>query len=390
MNDAAAPSRPPLPQLSLVEPDRFGRYRLLTELGGGGMARVWLADYDGPGGFVKPCVVKKVRRDLVQDTEFRSMFLSEARVAALLSHPNIVQAFDFGETQGEYYLALEYVEGASLADVLRVTRARGLPPGLSVVVHVGICLCEALSYAHSARSPEGAPLNLVHRDVTPANVLVSRTGAVKLADFGVVKSSINAAASKPGVLKGKLSYLSPEQARLEPLDHRADLFSLGLLLYELATGRAALARGSVEDSVRAAARADIARPSTFMAFPPRLELILSKALQARRDDRYACADAMRADLEAFRAEQRWGPATRELAELLSQLFPDGMPTRRRPSPRLALAPVSEAPVEVDCADVELIEGPDGERPVGPFPWREVAVAAALGLGASAAFWLFVL
>ncbi|HEY3452911.1 MAG TPA: serine/threonine-protein kinase [Myxococcales bacterium] len=384
--DTAASRR----HLALLQTERFGRYRLLAELGGGGMARVFLANFDGPGGFVKPCVVKKVRPEYLHDAEFRSMFLNEARVAALLSHPNIVQAFDFGECDGEHYLALEYVEGASLADVVRACRKAGRTVPLSVVTHVGIGLCEALSCVHAARGPDGAPLRAIHRDVTPANVLVSRTGAVKLADFGVVKSALNAMASKPGVLKGKATYLSPEQARLEPLDSRSDLFGLGLVLYELCTGRSALARGSFEASIRAAANAEIALPSAFVpGFPPRFERILARALTARRDDRYASADEMRAALEVYRSEERFGPANQELSALLVELFPNGMPTKPPAAPPSPLAaPVTPAEIdeidEIDFEEVELLEPPPTRH------WREIAFAAAVGLAATAAFWLFVL
>ncbi|MGC4116681.1 MAG: serine/threonine-protein kinase [Myxococcales bacterium] len=374
--------------LALLQTERFGRYRLLAELGGGGMARVFLANFDGPGGFVKPCVVKKVRPEFLNDAEFRSMFLNEARVAALLNHPNIVQAFDFGECEGEHYLALEYVEGASLSDVVRACRQAGRTLPLSVVTHVGIAICEALSCVHAARGPDGAPLRAIHRDVTPGNVLVSRTGAVKLADFGVVKSSLNVMASKPGVLKGKATYLSPEQARLEPLDQRSDLFALGLVLYELCTGRSALARGSFEASVRAAATADVALPCSFIpGFSARFERILARALTARRDDRYGSADEMRAALEAYRAEERLEPATRELAKLLAELFPEAMPNQLASpppaSPRTA-APPPEPLEEIGIDEVEMLEPPPQSH------WREAAVAAVVGLVATAAFWLFVL
>lgn len=385
-------------RLALLEPRRFGRYRLHAELAAGGMARIYFATFDGPGGFVKPCVVKKIRPEvLLDEPDLKTMFLTEAKVAALLSHPNIVQAFDFGECDGEYYLALEHVEGATLADIIKKSRHLGFSMRLSATVHVGIALCEALTYAHAAKSASGEPLRLVHRDISPANVLVSTTGAVKLADFGVVKSTLNAFVSRPGVLKGKATYLSPEQARLEPLDARSDLYSLGLVLYELCTGKKPLARPSFTDSVRAAASPDIPAPSSFITpFPERLEAILTRALRIHREKRYPTADAMRADLEAFRAESGWGSATRELADLLQKLFPDGMPTSPRMpsrtlSPHLVIAPREEPPVALEDDDVVVVvdDRPERDAP-RPGRWRDVAIAAVLGLLATAAFWLFVL
>ncbi|MBI3182956.1 MAG: serine/threonine protein kinase [Myxococcales bacterium] len=377
------PAPPPL------ESDRFGRYRLRGELACGGMARIYLAAFEGPGGFVKPCVLKKVLPELCRRHDFTRMFENEARVAALLNHPNIVQAFDFGEVNGEYYLALEFVEGASLAGILRECRNQRIGPGLRVLVHVGISVCEALAYAHSARGPDGQPLNLVHRDVTPGNILVSATGAVKLTDFGIVRSSASVGHSRPDLLKGKLAYMSPEQACCQPLDGRSDVFSLGLVLYELATGQRPLARRTFGLSLEASQKGHVPPPSTVTPFPPELEGILMRALAPQAALRYPSAEAMRADLEAYRAQQHWTSGGKEASALILRLFPGGLPSSAtalsRPTP--GAPPPVEDPQPLAEIDVEMDSVP--ERTTSAARGREWILVLLTLLAATFAFWLFV-
>jgi serine/threonine-protein kinase len=290
------------------------------------MARIYYASLDGPAGFVKPCVIKKVLPEYAQLPDFQRMFSDEARVAALLSHPNIVQAFDFGEVRGEYFLALEWVDGAPLAAMMkRAAEMRTwFDPGAAL--HVVVSLCDALGYAHSATAAGGQPLGVIHRDVTPGNILISKRGAVKLTDFGVVKSAVNQALSKPATLKGKIPYMSPEQARCESVYQRSDIYSLGILLYELTTGQRLFRRSSMTESLRAVSDGEVTLPSGFMRYPSELEAILRRALAKRREERYPTARMMQEDLERYRTANGIPPGAVSLAGLLEALFPEGMPT----------------------------------------------------------------
>ncbi|MBI2377695.1 MAG: serine/threonine protein kinase [Deltaproteobacteria bacterium] len=215
----------------------FGRYRIIRPLGAGGMAEVFLAHQVGPQGFVKPCVLKRVAREFVGDERYQRLLMDEARVSALLNHPHIVQTFDFGQIDGLAYMALELVDGLNLSVLCRglAKQDRWLP--LRAVVEIGREVADALAYAHDLTSLDGGSLKLVHRDVSPANILVSRQGIVKLADFGIARHEARAEVTRGPGIKGKLGYMAPEQAMGEIVDGRADLFSVGVVLAELISAR---------------------------------------------------------------------------------------------------------------------------------------------------------
>jgi serine/threonine protein kinase len=217
---------------------KVGRYELIRKIATGGMAELFVARFTGPGGFEKRCALKRILPQFTEDQEFSRMFLNEARIAALFDHPNIAQVFDFGvdESNGQLFMAMELINGVDLRHVLRLVRERGVrcPPELAAYI-VAQAL-DGLAYAHGFHDDSGRPLNLVHRDVSPQNILVSFEGAVKLVDFGIVKSGISEHQTQSGMLKGKIAYMSPEQASGEPLDPRTDVFATGVCLYELITG----------------------------------------------------------------------------------------------------------------------------------------------------------
>ncbi len=312
---------------STVPPDPFpvgfGKYRLLKHLAAGGMAQIFLAAIDGPQGFQKTCVIKRILPQFAALPDFAEMFVTEAKVAALLNHPNIVQVFDFGTVDDQYYLAMEYVEGTSLNGLMRAAAKARVALGPRLAVHLGIPLCDALAYVQSMRLPSGEPMSIVHRDVTPGNVLISNTAEVKLTDFGVVKTSLSPGSTSAGVLKGKFAYMSPEQVNHQPLDHRSDIFSLGVVLYELATGHRLFKRSSIAEMLSAVSAAEVPLPSELVPdFPVGVERVLLKALAADPEQRYQSAREMLAELDAFRLEQRWTSGRRELAGLMVQLFPN--------------------------------------------------------------------
>ncbi|MFE8601281.1 serine/threonine-protein kinase [Archangium violaceum] len=392
------------------EESYFGKYRLLQQLALGGMAHIFLASIDGPDGFSKTCVIKRILPEYASLEAFSRMFADEAKVAALLTHPNIVQVFDFGKIDGQYYLAMEWIQGAALDRVLRHAWKAAFPLGTRVAVDVGIAVASALAYAHAKTLPDGTPLSLVHRDITPGNVLVSRDGIIKLADFGIVKSTVNHERTVAGVVKGKYAYMSPEQISNKDVDHRSDLFSLGIVLYEAATGRRLYKRDTIEATILAASRAEI--PPLFEVnpdFPPGLERIITRLLAKDPEARYQSAREVHEDLERFRVAQNWTSSGSELAALMATLFPPdktgrhstavpvvgslpghtgtsrtpgGPPDSKPKAPprREEVRPPSPAEEEISISVT-----PEGGN---AFPWG-IAVAAAIATVGSALFWTFV-
>lgn len=386
----------------------FGKYRILQQLASGGMAHLLLASIDGPDGFSKPCVIKRILPEYANLDAFSRMFADEAKVAALLTHPNIVQVFDFGKIDGQYYLAMEWIQGQSLDRVLRHAWKGAFPLGPRVAVDVGLAISEALAYAHAKTLPDGTPLNLVHRDVTPGNVLVSRDGIVKLADFGIVKSSVNLERTVTGVVKGKYPYMSPEQITGRELDHRSDLYSLGIVLYEASTGKRLFKRDTVEATIMAASQAHVPPPSEHNPdFPPGLERILLKLLQREPGARYQTARELHVDLEKFRASQHWTSGGRELAMLVQKLvdastgqMPTALPafgsaSSRTPSGAAGarsgsvsgegsgasrLTPSASVPTQAQPPPPPPVVAPG-------FPWA-IAVAAGVSALGTALFWYF--
>ncbi|MEX1365046.1 MAG: protein kinase [Nannocystaceae bacterium] len=280
---------------------RLGRYAVVRRIGSGGMAELYLGRLDGPEGFVKPVALKLMHPHLSDDAHFARMFLKEARIAATLEHPSIVQVLDVGEFGGEYFMALEFVHGKDLRRVLADQRGTPMPLGcaLRVVTEVG----RALHYAHRLRDAGGRALGIVHRDVSPSNVLISYQGVAKLADFGVAKIAERNTATASGALKGKMGYMSPEQCLQEHVDARSDVFSLGVLLYETTTARRAF---FAEQPIAVMNKVIDGRwrpPDHFVPdYPPRLHEIVAKALAVDVDRRYASVAQMLEALEAVVAE----------------------------------------------------------------------------------------
>jgi hypothetical protein len=218
---------------SIPAPLRLGPYELLRRIATGGMAEVYLARRAGPHGFQKTVALKRILPQFARDPDFVALFVDEARVCARLGHPNIVQVFDFGEQEGELYMAMEYVDGTTGARLVRAVAARGEEIALEVCLHITLSILHALECAHGARDEDGKPLSLVHRDVSPGNVLIDRSGGVKLTDFGIVRAVEIERRTDAGQLKGKLGYMSPEQVVGRELDARSDIFTLGIVLAEM-------------------------------------------------------------------------------------------------------------------------------------------------------------
>ena len=236
---AAAPRRreEPAAAVSSSGPDQFGQYEILERIASGGMAELYKAKRTGVEGFQKIVAIKKILPHLADDEAFVTMFADEAKLAAQLNHPNIIHIYDLGKIQaGGYFIAMEYVDGRDLQTIQQSGRALGIPLPVPLAVYVASKVASALDYAHRRRDAEGHELNIVHRDVSPQNILISYEGDIKLCDFGIAKAASKASKTQSGALKGKIQYMSPEQAWGKPIDRRSDLFSLGVVLHELLTG----------------------------------------------------------------------------------------------------------------------------------------------------------
>jgi eukaryotic-like serine/threonine-protein kinase len=279
----------------------FGRYTLVRKLAVGGMAEVFLARADGPMGFQKRCVVKRILPHFSDDPSFVQMFLGEARLAAELNHPNLVQVFDFGEVDGQYYIAMEYIDGPNLRVLNREARLRHGPIDLALAARIISMAAEGLHFAHELTDENGHLLNLVHRDISPDNILVSRSGAVKVVDFGIAKAANQPHLTKSGTVKGKLAYMPPEQLAREPLDCRADLFALGVVLFELVTGEMPFDATSEVSIIQAILGGEPLRRlrSRRTDAPDVLDEIIARCLSKAPKDRYANGRELRDELERF-------------------------------------------------------------------------------------------
>ncbi|MBK7864902.1 MAG: serine/threonine protein kinase [Archangiaceae bacterium] len=286
----------------MISPLPLGRYLLLERIAVGGMAELFIAKVQGEAGFEKLCVVKRVLPHLAQDPEFIAMFLDEARIAARLNHPGVVQIFDLGKVGPHHFLAMEHLLGEDLASLLKAGTARGLLLPAPVAAHLIASAAEALHFAHQAADEAGRPLHIVHRDVSPANLFVTYAGTVKVLDFGIARAASRSRHTQDSSVRGKLAYMAPEQAAGKVVDARADVWSLGAVLHELLTGRALFEGGSPIETTTRVVSLEVPPPSaTVPGLSPLLDAIALKALQRPLELRYASAEQMRADLQRYLA-----------------------------------------------------------------------------------------
>jgi len=306
-------------------PSRFGKYTLIRKLASGGMAELFLAIQKSVAGFEKLLVIKRILPSMNQDKAFIEMLLHEARIAATLSHPNIVQIFDVGQYDGQYFIAMEHVHGEDLRNIVRQMKKKGvLEFPLEHALAIVLGMCAGLSYAHEKHELDGSALNIVHRDISPQNVVVTFTGDVKIVDFGIAKSDSRVGeATKSGKLKGKVPYMSPEQARGEVIDARSDVFSTGVMLFELTTGKRLFKGASEYETLRLICEREYPRPSDVRSdYPVDLEPIVMKALAKDANDRYQSAREMQSDIEAFVRRHQIAVSHIALNQFMQGLFED--------------------------------------------------------------------
>jgi eukaryotic-like serine/threonine-protein kinase len=277
----------------------FGRYRLLDRLGAGGMAEVFRAVLDGPQGFARTVVCKRILPNLAHDEGFLRLFLDEARISALLHHPAIVQVFDFGALDGTYFLAMELIDGWTLGRLMQLCQQRLTAVPVADVAYAMSELCGALAYAHGLCDDSGRPLEIVHRDVSPSNIMVTKQGGVKLLDFGIARAAehVRDERTRVGTRKGKLSYMSPEQTSAAKVDRRSDIFSLGIVFYEWLTMRRLYKREGDVETVRAIREDAVVPPSVHhVGIPPELDAVVMRMLARDPRDRYQTCDEILTEL----------------------------------------------------------------------------------------------
>ncbi|WP_164012172.1 serine/threonine protein kinase [Pyxidicoccus trucidator] len=314
-----------------TESPRFlGRYELVHPLGQGGMGEVFLAKISGAAGFEKPCIVKTILPALLKDRQFLDRFHHEAKVLVHLVHSSIAQVYDMGETDGTYYMALEYVAGVDLAYLLEQARAQGVQVPAPVALFLGQRIAEGLGYAHRKTGPDGTPLGIVHRDVSPHNVMVSYDGEVKVIDFGLAKSAARSKYTLPATVMGKLGYMSPEQVRAEPLDHRSDIYSCGVVVWEMLAGRSLIPHGTVGEMMAAMSQPVVpalheARPDVDAA----LDAVVRRALEAKPDGRYARSDDLARALNGELVRSGAAVGAEEVGQFVRTLCPEAFAAQRK-------------------------------------------------------------
>jgi serine/threonine protein kinase len=349
----------------------IGKYQLLRKLATGGMAEVFLAKASGPMGFEKTLVVKRILSHLAEDPAFSAMFLSEAKLAAQLNHPNIVQIFDFGEADGSYYLAMEYIDGPNLRALSKSARKLGLELAPTLCARIIANACEGLAFSHDFSNPEtGQPLGLVHRDISPDNLLLSRQGSVKVVDFGIAKAAGQNHHTQTGVIKGKLSYMPPEQLRKQPLDQRTDVYALGVVLYELLTGHKPFDAKEDANIMRAILfEPPVPAVERRPDLPKALCRILDRALAKNRQQRYPSCRGFQADLEQFILDSGTPVGSYQLAQLVLQVTastdtPAKTPARGSPS-RGSIVALSALEAEPRPAPVTGLRDEMQAEPLSP-------------------------
>ena len=287
------------------------------------MAEVFLAVQGGLDGFEKRLAIKRIRPHLSGEEAFLRMFLQEAKLAAQLQHPNIVQIYDLGRIQDAYFIAMEYIQGRDMSRVAPKAEKLGIQFPIEYAVTIGSAVLDGLYYAHNKVDTSGAPLNIVHRDVTPENIMVGWNGNVKILDFGIAKANSQTDQTKAGEIKGKLSYMSPEQAMGKALDARSDVFSLGIVLYEWITGYRLFTGENEMAILKAIIDGKIYPPSYFREdIPDEVERILMKALDKDRTHRYQTARDMQLDILEFLSHAEFAPSNAHLANFMKQIFAD--------------------------------------------------------------------
>ncbi len=311
------------------------KYTIIEKIDAGGMAEVWKGLATSLRGFEKLVAIKRVLPNLAKNKQFISMFLDEARLSLYLNHANVVQTFDIGLSDSAYFIVMEWVDGVNLKAILDRTRQRNIRMAREQAAYIALEICKGLSHAHNRKDPKGKPLNIVHRDISPPNVLMSREGEVKLVDFGLAKAQSQISATDPGVVKGKFGYLCPEATRGETVDHRADIFAAGIVLWEMLAGRR-LFDGETDLRTVELVRETRIPPITDFneQCEPQLQAILQKALARDPKDRFQSAEELGHEIARYLFENRLLVTSYDIAVLVKRVLSEKTAVPRR-EPKLS-------------------------------------------------------
>jgi serine/threonine protein kinase len=399
--------QPDFPVELAPEERKLGPYRLCRRVASGGMASVYLAFREGSHGFEKMVAVKRIHPHLAHEREFVDMFLDEARLAARINHPYVCNVTDFGEADNGPYLAMEYVVGEPISRILAQLRRRrdllGAPRFPRIVTRLIANLCEGLHAAHEVSDDEGHLLGLVHRDITPQNMFVAFDGSVRVLDFGVARAESCVHETRPGIVKGKLAYVAPEVFRRETIDRRTDIWSMGVVLWELLTGRHLFKRESDAAIITAVTSEEVPPPSSINEHvPAELDQVVAFALRHNPDERYRTAREMGRDLEACLGAWRDPVPAADVAEWVMEIFPGSYSRhqqlifsarqsegRARPTPRQEDIDLSALVVSLGSADrvrdLEMVAPP---APLATPPrWALASAGAVVLVLVTWALWL---
>ncbi len=306
--------------MTVFEPTHFGKYQLLDKIAVGGMAELFRAKLTGVQGFEKLIAIKKILPNLSEEENLITAFIDEAKLAALLHHENIVQIYDFGSMDDEYFIAMEFLFGKDLRTIRRTAKKRDLALSMENIFYVISRICAGLDYSHNLKDLQGRPLNIIHRDINPQNILITYEGQVKIIDFGIAKAASQNTKTRENLIKGKLAYMSPEQANGSVIDHRSDIFSTGIIMYELLAVRR-MFKGETMHVLSLVRDAQYDPPEEVIPdLPPKLNEILRRALAKDPDDRYQSAGEMMAEVEECAFELSLRPNARTFAQYMKELF----------------------------------------------------------------------
>ncbi len=378
----------------------FGKYHLLKRIAVGGMAEIFLGYVQGAGGFKKPVAIKRLLPQHARDPECVKMFLDEASLLARFEHPNIVQVYDVGQLKTSYYLAMEFVHGVGLDRLLKLSERKNADIPLDYAAAIARDVCDVLDYVHNFTMPDGTPLHLIHRDISPQNIMVTFSGVVKVLDFGIAKKTGSASQTNPSGLKGKAAYMSPEQiAQVQDLDRRTDVFSLGIVLFEMATRRRPFEGLNEIETILSIDKREVPDPRSIdPKLPDEMAEIILKALEKNRDARYQSAREMHARLEVFLRDRSASVGKQTLATFLRDLVPRKKPARSAgeaaPSPgatesgefsmaALAAAGTPTESGEYSVAALAAAAGEDGEPAAEEAPTGDTPEGSAASAGPAA-------
>ncbi len=352
----------------------IGRYVLERRIASGGMADVYLARQSGPYGFVKRVALKVLKSEISRDDDNVRAFIREALVASEFRHPNLAQVYEVGETDGQLFIAMELVRGVSVAGMMRMLADRGKEIPRNVAVRIAIDTLDGLAHAHEAKDPDGKPLGLVHRDVSPQNIMVSTDGAVKVVDFGIARAETVFGKTVAPRIKGKFSYMAPEQWEADSkLDARADLFALGVVLYEMTTGGERLFKGdSPKELYKSVVMDPVPDPRTRdPKYPEHLARIVMRSLERGPSARWSSARAMRTALVEFAQAENWSLTQKAVADALrAGVGPGEIESRWDPVVADASSPAGEASASVDRANAPTVLDGASPKSQADIPTRE--------------------